>query len=149
LLIDVTKQDNTSAMAQAQAIVKNYPRTGYADLAAMLLAKNYADQNNLTQAAHWLEWTITHGHNPQWRAISTLRLARIRIAQGQPQKAIAMLNNPPKGFGSAFYVTQGDAYVALHQSLKAKNAYEVALKGLPAHSGNRQMILLKLSGVSS
>lgn len=143
------KSDLATIQAQAQHVMTQYDNTGYATLAALLLAGENVKAGKLDQAKTNLQWALQHTDNAQYHAIAAVRLARVEIAQGNAKQALALLVNPPKGFQVAYDVARGDAYTALEQMEQARASYQQALRLLPKTDPYREVILTYLSGLPS
>ncbi len=128
--------------------------TIYARYGALLMASVYATQENYDQAAAELNWII---ENPELGFMqmaeeelfltARLRLARVRLAQGEPQQALDLLTSvEPLELGAGFAEAQGDAYKQLGQLEQSRSAYQRALGFAP---DNASLIELKLRALGS
>ncbi len=93
----------------ADGLLKNYPYTPYASLAALQLAKLAVNENNLIEAANRLVSIIDHGHDQALQSIARLRLARILLNQNQAKEALNLLSkNEDKAYIPIFLEERGD-----------------------------------------
>lgn len=84
---------------------------------------------------------------PELFLITRLKLARVRLAQEQPQAALDLLSVVDPGvLAAGFAEVQGDAYTQLGQLEQARAAYQRAI-GLGPE--NASLIELKLRGLDS
>ncbi len=113
----------------ADGLIKNYPYTPYASLAALQLAKLAVNQNNLTEAADKLIWIIDHGHDQALQSIARLRLARILLTQNQAKQALNILSkNEDNAYTPIFLEEKGDILNNLGRSKQALQNYLAAEK---------------------
>lgn len=122
-------QVNPSAIQQqAQQIINLYPSSVYATFSAWESAKISVQNNQLDQASQALTTAVQNSHDANAKAISKLRLARIQLAQNQPQEAINTLNGINNdGFTVMKDMIMGDAYVQLKDNTQARNVWTQAL----------------------
>lgn len=134
---------------QAQYMMKHYRSTGYAVLAAMILAEQQVTAGHLNQAKQSLQWAIKHSDNQAYQAIARVRLARVVLAQGDAQQALTLVAKAPRGFVANYAIVAGQAHAKLKQFVQARASYNEALKALPKHSAYRDIVLTYLSGLPS
>lgn len=128
-----------------EQLVNNYPRTPYAALAKMLLAKSYIHRHQIKQAIDMYEAVIGMSNDRAIDQIAHLRLARLWIEENQGEKALAVLGRTKKwDFETPYYEVQGDAYWQMGDHQQARKAYQQALTKLPGTIPNREAIELRL-----
>lgn len=132
LVASIATNGNISTLnGLANGLLKNYPYTPYASLAALQLAKLAANQNNLTEAANKLVWIIDHGHDQTLQSIARLRLARILLTQNQAKEALNILSkNEDKAYIPIFLEEKGDTLNNLGHSKQALQNYLAAKQAL-------------------
>lgn len=132
LVSAIASSENASTLnSLADGLLKDYPYTPYASLAALQLAKLAVNQNNLTEAANRLIWITDHGHDLALQSIARLRLARVLLTQKQAREALNLLSkNEDKAYAPIFLEEKGDILnnlghgkAALQSYLAAKQAY--------------------------
>jgi predicted negative regulator of RcsB-dependent stress response len=128
LVSAITSSENTPTLnSLADGLLKNYPYTPYASLAALQLAKLAVNQNNLTEAANRLIWVVDHGHDLSLQTIANLRLARILLAQNQAKEALNRLSkNEDKAYIPIFLEERGDILNNLGHRQQALQSYLAA-----------------------
>jgi len=132
----------------------SFPDSIYARYGAMMLASAYVSKANYDQAAAELNWVMENQElgfmqsaEPELFLITRLKLARVRLAQEQPQAALDLLSVVDPGvLAAGFAEVQGDAYTQLGQLEQARAAYQRAI-GLGPE--NASLIELKLRGLDS
>ena len=132
--------------AMAEEIVQKYPNSLYADLVTFHLAKIFVDQNDLNKAEEYLRWILDR-YDSKWgsdfdpiEVTARLRLARVLIANENPEKAIEVIEHSQTLNGS-LYEVKGDAEEQLGQFSQAKLSY---LKALESTQSQSVQALLKM-----
>nr|WP_242521845.1 tetratricopeptide repeat protein [Motiliproteus sp. SC1-56] len=132
----------------AGQLKEEHQDSAYGLYAALWLAKSAAETGNLDQATAELEWVLAQEPESAIAEAARLRLARLKLAQGDPQGALARLEGAAEeGFQAAFYEIQGDAYQALGEEGKARAAYESALAA--SANGGHPLLSMKLDDVAA
>ncbi len=138
--------DETAKTSFALTLKDDYASTPYAALAAMDLAKQYAEAGEYDKATAELRWAVDKAKDSELTDVATLRLARVLVAQNQLDEAEKLLNRSlPKAYASLQEEIRGDIYVARQQTDKAQQAYERAIETNQA--GATDLIRLKLDNL--
>ena len=129
LLMNIADGKSTQVQSLANHLVNEYDNTIYAQLAAMLLAKQALHDGKLSLAAAKLQWVSRQTKVASIKAIAQVRLARVLLAEKKPQQALRVLQAvTEKNMLALAGVVKGDAYASLQQPQQAKKAYTNALK---------------------
>ena len=136
-----------SADALAEQLRAKFPRSSYAAFVAFARAKQAVEAGKLDAAEQRLRWVIEHSAEPNDRALATLRLARVLLDQGKAQAAQDALGKDTDPGSTAQAELRGDIAQALGKPQDARQAYQEALAGLPAESGQAALIKLKLDAL--
>ena len=149
LIAAITTSENTVILNKlAEGLLKNYPYTPYASLAALQLAKLAINQNNLSDAENRLFWVIDHGHNHALQSIARLRLARIFLAQNQAKEALNILaKNEDKTYFPIFLEEKGDILNNLGHSKEALQSY-LAAKRAFGNTIGRPLLEMKINNLA-
>ncbi len=140
--------DSDPALAEAitEELVTDYAATPYAALAALRYARERTLAGELAEAARWLEQAMTLADGPELQALAALRLAEVRLAQGEPQAALELVSSAPAAsFDPLYAEVRGDALLALDDLDGAREAYRLALAGSTGTA--REFIQLKLNAL--
>lgn len=140
-----------------EQLKNDYPTYGYARFAAWLLARQAVESSDYQAAEKEYEWVLAHLSNGRFKgedsnsgAISRLRLARLKLAQEQPDAALELLNLVTD---SAFQLQQseikGDVLMAKGDLAGAVDAYEQALAATAMDDPLRQLTEMKLEDVKA
>ena len=137
----------------AEEIVQKYPNSLYADLVTFHLAKIFVDQNDLNKAEEYLRWILDR-HDSKWSSdfdpievTARLRLARVLIANENPEKAIEVIEFSQSLNGS-LYEVKGDAEEQLGQFSQAKLSYLRALESTQSQS-IQALLKMKLANLDN
>lgn len=128
----------------ADRIMSDYSSTPYAPLAGLLRAQDAVQNNDLALAAKQLQWVIDHAKNKTIMQIGRIRIARVLIAEKQPEQALKTLQTvDDNAYLPLINTLKGDALKALNKPTEAHLAYQDALKGLPKTNPLYQWIATK------
>jgi len=140
----LSQDDRNEIIKQANVLLDQYPKTPYAQMASLMLARDAIEQNHLTDANTRLEWAMTHGKDATLRSIARLRLARLLIAEQKPTDALKLLDPlEDNSFNGLADEIRGDAAVALHQTDVAKKNYAKALTEISHNDDTQPLLQLK------
>jgi predicted negative regulator of RcsB-dependent stress response len=131
--------------AQANGIINSYPKSTYAVLASLELAKVAVNENDLPAAQKNLAYAVVHASTSGIKSLATVREARVWVGLKNPAKALALLGKPAKGFGGMYADVRGDAYAFQGKTAQAKAAYHNAEKLLQPGSPLLGVVMLKLT----
>lgn len=153
----VTEEELFAAQAVYNQLKNDHTKSIYTRYAALAMARFQVDHEQLDLAAAELQWIVDNPGNSFRRKVpdellltARLRLARVKLAQGEAQQALDLLaaadaRTMPSGYAEV----EGDALVALGRRDDARAAYERALA--TNETGNPAILQLKLQdlGVSA
>lgn len=146
LLNALLQRDAINIELQADQLIKQYPRTIYAQLAALQLAKQYVYQRVWAKAENRLLWVIHTADNQDLRAVARIRLARILAAEHREQEAITLLNkNDNNAYIPAVEITKGDVFVSLNKKREALHAYQIAQSIFPDIEIMQPLLQMKIN----
>jgi predicted negative regulator of RcsB-dependent stress response len=142
------KGDRTQAFVQLGQLERDYPSSPYADQGKLLAARVYVESNELDKAAHELETVTTGAKDHELALVARGRLARVEIAQGKPDAALATLNAAePGAFAARYHEVRGDAYYAKGDKAGALKEYRSA-SGNP-DLGDAALLDLKIADLAA
>ncbi len=121
----------------ADAVISENQNALYADLARFQLAKLAVESNDLKNAEIQLQAVVDNSKTASSVDLATLRLARVKAAQGLNDEALALLNKGSSDAFSASYAeTRGDILQGLGRLDEAFTAYEAAVTALEKQQTN-------------
>jgi predicted negative regulator of RcsB-dependent stress response len=134
----------------ANELITNYTGTGYAPLAALLLAQLAVEQGEPDAARAQLRWALDHADSEEMRHTARTRLIRLMIAEGDYAGAEQLLAATPEasGYGYLYAELKGDLAVAQGEPAVAASAYRTALDSMPAQSPQRAFLKAKYEDVA-
>lgn len=112
----------------AQQLKAEHAGTGYAQFAALHLAKIAAQDSNPEEAKVELRWALAQADSGSDVAnIAQLRLARIMASSGEPEQALDLLAaGKDSPYAASYAIAEGDIYMQLQRIDEAKAAYAAA-----------------------
>jgi predicted negative regulator of RcsB-dependent stress response len=137
------------AQRLADELHERFGNTEYAVLAALQQAQAGTKQGDLAAADTALNWAVEHAKLPALKSLAQLRLAKIRLAQNQPDAALKLADmaNVP-GFAAIAQEIRGDALFALGRTDEARNAYDQALTSVAVGASARSALEMKRDNLS-
>lgn len=147
VLNQVQAQQSQAAQKQARSVMKQYPGTQYAVLSALLLGRYHIQDQHYAAAANKLNWAIEHTSMPMLRSMAHIRLARVRLQQGQQAKALKQLQQVSDSqFSGLAEEVKGDVYASQNHNKKAYQAYQKAKQQLSGKA-NRSLLPMKIANL--
>jgi predicted negative regulator of RcsB-dependent stress response len=142
--------DRSQALVLLGELERDYPSSPYSDQARLLAAKVYVDEAQLDHAASELATVAEHSKDHELALVARQRLARVQIAQGKPDSALATLGAmaDPGAFAARYHEIRGDAYYAKGDKATALSEYRSA-KSAGAESGDTALLQLKIADLDS
>ena len=144
--------DRTRALVALGELERDYAGSPYADQGKLLAARVYVDEGALDKAAAELTHVADKSKDHDLALIARLRLARVEIAQRQPDTALATLAAvQPGAFAALYHEVRGDAYYAKGDKAGALAEYRSAQSGGPSggDSGDSSLLALKVADLSA
>ena len=144
------QNDSAATLVQAQKLFAHYSQTTYGAMAALMLARDAVAKKNYPEAEKQLNWLIDNSKVNSFRQIARLRLARINIAEQKPDEALKLLQTiEDKNFNGLTDEIKGDAYLAMKNITKAREAYQQALSELPNAESIRPLLQMKYDNLTT
>ncbi len=149
MLSSVASNDPTGVTAEANTIISNYPATNYASLARLMLARQAVYANAYKKAEQQLQTVVAKGDDQAIKQIARVRLARLLLAEKQPQQALTILQtvNAPS-FLPLIEEVRGDIYLAMGNKTQARTEYSQAMTKLSAAGMGRKLLEMKLNDLA-
>jgi predicted negative regulator of RcsB-dependent stress response len=142
------KGDRTQAFVRLGELERDFPSSPYADQGKLLAARVYVESTELDKAAHELETVMNDTKDHELSLVARMRLARVEIAQGKPDAALATLNAvEPGAFAARYHEVRGDAWYAKGDKTAALKEYRSAA-GNP-ELGDAALLDLKIADLAA
>ena len=142
--------DRTQAFVLLGELERDYARSPYSDQARLLAAHMYVDEAQLDHAASELTAVAEHSKDHELALVARQRLARVQIAQGKPDSALATLGaaSDPGAFAARYHEIRGDAYYAKGDKAAALSEYRSA-QNAGVEGGDTALLQLKIADLDS
>ncbi len=142
--------NRTGSRQIADAIIKDYASSPYADQAQLALARLDVDDGQLDKAIAPLTQVMNDSKDTELRQIARLRLARVLTDQGKSDEAIKTLAEPmPAAFAARYHEVRGDAYYAKKDIAAALTEYQAALGAADSSGINAALLELKIQDLGA
>ena len=140
-----TRNDVAGGLRLADQLIRDYPRTSYADQAELAAARVQVETNQLPQAERRLRLALDSSRDRELKLVARLRLARVQVAMGHADDALKTLSGvEPGAFAARYAEVRGDALLAKGDKAGALREYENARRsGSDTVDGN--LLQLKIS----
>ena len=136
---------------KAGTLIADYSATPYAALAALALAKLKLEQGELEAAHAQLQWALDNSGSDVIGEIVRLRLARVMLAENNPDAAQALIEQVDAGtaYQPLYLELRGDIEAARGNPASARTEYAQALAGMQPGFPGRQLVELKYEGMAA
>lgn len=126
----------------------DYADTAYAVFAAMQQAEAALGNGDKTAALTAATWAFDHAKGDALKGLAGLRLARLKLGEGDAQAALDIAAKlPTDGYGAMIDELKGDALRSQGKNDEARGAYQSALQALEAAAPNRASLEMKLNAL--
>lgn len=114
---------------KAEALVSEHQGTAYAQFGQLYLAREAVRDNDLARAASLLQAVTSKPEHEAIGHVATLRLARVKLAQGELDAALKLVDiskDKADSYAGAYALVRGDVLTALNRTAEANAAYQEA-----------------------
>ncbi|MFO1427296.1 MAG: tetratricopeptide repeat protein [Steroidobacteraceae bacterium] len=119
--------DRTRGMTLVDELRRDHGSSPYADQGDLAAARVFVETNELQKAVERLTTVMNGSTDAQLRLVARVRLARVQLAQGNPDSAVATLDGAkPGAFAARFEEVRGDALLAKGDKPGALRAWRKA-----------------------
>ncbi len=148
-MVTQMESDVDGAVAAGRSLKQEFKGSHYSVLAAMMIAKIEVERNQLEMAEAELSWAAEQSSDPIFVDLANSRRARIILAQGRVDDALAMLSKVnSESFSGLVAEIKGDAYISQGERKKARTFYQQALVGYAETPEKRTQVQLKLDDLN-
>lgn len=128
MLAAAEEEKKQEVLDRGAAILGQFPKTPYAALASLVLAKYKLEEGDTASAKTYLQWVLDNGKQPGIKHIARVRLARVLLAENKLDESLKLLTETqPDSFVRDYEETKGDILMAQGKFDQARAAYKKAL----------------------
>jgi len=140
-----------AAMANFQKLQEDYEKSPYTSMAALMMAQARLEASQPDLAITQFRYVMENGYPRALQVVARERLARVLLATGNPDEALALLEGAAdiSGFEARFAEVRGDIHFSQGRMAEAESAYVEALNQLEAGVGDRGRLILKLESMGA
>jgi predicted negative regulator of RcsB-dependent stress response len=144
------RSDRSQALVVLGELERDYGSSPYTDQARLLASRIYVDEAQLDHASSELTAVAEHSKDRELALVARQRLARVQIAQGKPDSALATLGaiSDPGAFAGRYHEVRGDAYYAKGDKAAALGEYRSA-QSAGGEGGDTALLQLKIADLES
>jgi predicted negative regulator of RcsB-dependent stress response len=150
-LVEYLDEENLDgAVANFETLKAEFGSSSYTSLAALQMAAARLEADQVELAVNLLEHAMNSGKPEALRGIARERLVRARIAMGENDAALALMDEARglEGFEGRFAELRGDIARKNGEYGRAADYYTQALELLEEGTGDRAFIEVKLQAAS-
>lgn len=149
MLSAVESGNAPQARQRGRALIDEYAGTPYAALASLYLARLAVEADDPDGAAAHLQAVIDNPVLEELGYMARMRLARVRLAQGDADAAMAVVGGEaPVGFAGPYAEIRGDIHLARGDRDEARAAYARALEAYTENPERRSLVQMKLDDLA-
>jgi predicted negative regulator of RcsB-dependent stress response len=145
-LVEIEQLD--AAVPNYEVLKSEYPDSAYTSMASLMMAKARVKAGQLDLATIALTHAMNNARPAPLQVVARERLARIKLSQGDPEAAKALLDGAPSELGM-FAEIRGDIHLANGQTEQAIESYRASLQALEEGVGNRDLLTIKLEALGA
>jgi predicted negative regulator of RcsB-dependent stress response len=148
LLAIASDGSSDEATEAGNAIISGYPKSTYAKLSALVLAKLAVDVRDLDEAKSRLRWVIENSNEGKIKPLAQARLAQLHLAEGKVEDAASIVSELDPAYIDQFTELRGDILLAQGQPDAARSKYSQALEDSQDRGDAGESIHLKIDNLS-
>lgn len=150
-LLNANANNNRPLMQlHVQRLLDHYQHTPYAQIAALMMAREAVYDGQFALAEQKLRWVMRHADHTALRQLARLRVARLLLSQQRPEEALALLQTTDDpAYLAASKAAMGDVLLVLGKTAEAREAYAEALHAAPNVEMLRPVLRMKLDDLAT
>jgi len=123
-----SRGDRTRGYTIVDELRRDHDGSPYADQGDLLAARIHVDAGEYDKAGERLNRVMTSSHDAELAMVARGRLARVRLEEGKPDEALALLDVTSAGaFVGLYHDIRGDALAAKGDAKGARQEYDAAI----------------------
>ncbi len=148
LLRVASNGSSEEASATADAIISGYPKSTYAKLSALVIAKIAVDARDLEEAKTRLQWVIDNSPGGKIKPLAQARMAQVLLAQSEIEQASSVVDQIDPLYADQFSELRGDLFLAQGEQEKAREMYSKTLDDVLQRGGSAGALQLKIDNIN-
>lgn len=145
LMMAFEQNDQTTLKSKAELLIKDYPQSPYASLAALVVAHQAVKDKDMKNAQEGYEWVINNGKQADFQALARARLMRLLIAENKPDEALKLFDEKKaRGYLPLIAEMKGDILLKKNDQQGAISAYKLALESAKEEGMVGPLLKMKL-----
>ena len=145
----IAARNQTAIDAAIASLKDEYKDTPFAVFAAFREAELHVKADQPAQAVAPLKWAAHQASDAALKSLAQVRLAKVQLATGKAEDALATLKLIPKSnFVAMAEEVKGDALLILKRNDEARQAYVAALQAYDEGAPQRNLVQLKLDNLT-
>lgn len=148
-LVAADADDVPAALAAADQLKSEFPKSPYSAQAALRIASLYVARDQVAEASAQLDWVNTAATEDLYRHLAQLRKARLLWSQGSVDDALALLDQAyPASFVPLVEELRGDIHYSAGQLEAAYSAYDRAINATNSAAADNSALRQKLDNLA-
>jgi len=148
LLAAQQNNDRATTRETGERILDKYGGTTYAAFAALLLAQQAVQDDELETAERHLRLALEKSGEPSLEHVARLRLIQVLFARERYDEALQLIDATDHGsFTARYEELRGDILLAQNKPDAARQAYQVAMNNSRPQGAGRDLLELKLENL--
>ena len=144
---DVGNRDVASGYLET--LRSEYSMTPYLAQGRLMMARVATEQNDLEAAEEQLRAAIAETSDEELAHVARTRLARVQLANGDTEGALATLELSDAGiFAARYHELRGDVFMHRGESKSAREEYSLALSTATPGTVNTQDVQMKVDAIA-
>lgn len=145
LMMAFEQNDQTTLKSKAELLIKDYPQSPYASLAALVVAHQAVKDKDMKNAQEGYEWVIKNGKQADFQALARARLMRLLIAENKPDEALKIFDEKKaRAYLPLMAEMKGDILLKKNDQQGAISAYKMALESAKEEGMVGPLLKMKL-----
>ncbi|MFT4564754.1 MAG: putative negative regulator of RcsB-dependent stress response [Gammaproteobacteria bacterium] len=136
------------ATTAGQAIIAGYPKSTYARLSALVLAKLAVDVRDFEEAKLRLQWVIDNSKEGKIKPMAQARMGQVLLAEGNVDAASSLVAEIDPAYADLFTELRGDVLFASGETEQARALYEQTLDEALKRGNSGAIVQLKIDNLN-
>lgn len=150
MMVAFSNKNTQQIQAYANQLIKHYSQTVYADVAKMINAKLYVEENQHEKARELLMDVALNAKIPAFKQVAKIRVARLLVSANQFDQALNQLNVVDDlAYMTIVNELKGDIFVQKGDYQQAIRSYKKAIEEAKSHGIGNLFLEMKTNDIAS